>query len=428
MAEAERPLEEDWERQQSKAWSLPPYDIGAISSPDEDNQPSHALNIPSGFSKDPTSTPQPAVPHTCLSSGQNTQIPSISASSPSGPSQQARGAGSSQQKISNPAPVVPLRNSPRPYRSWGGKRSTRHSTNTSGPPIQAQVSPLAGGGARSHQPVRTQRSSPSVTQPQACRTQRSTVSQAFCRLETNVSTQGVQGSVDSAAKDSFGKAKWRAGATPDGYLRLPHTIDRFQEIITQLTKKTAQPVTNFRDFIAKATGAYLTVRYQGVPVVLIWGDRNQVLAAHTLLLTFVTQVNQLQETSKVPGWTRINAHSTVKVDIANTKDARTSQLDGLRKAPITVADSTVSSVWPPNGPSQEHCLSSRRQLLDSIRLHYGMNIYTKPGARENLYFSGGNHGDLLGMVSRSRDLWKTLSLQCETEIKVLLVEPPPLKS
>jgi glutamate mutase epsilon subunit len=67
-----------------------------------------------------------------------------------------------------------------------------------------------------------------------------------------------------------------------------------------------------------------------------------VLAAHTLLHTFVTQVNQLQETSKkVPGWTRINSHSTVKVDIANAKDAQTSQLDGLRKAPKVVADSTV---------------------------------------------------------------------------------------
>jgi hypothetical protein len=38
--------------------------------------------------------------------------------------------------------------------------------------------------------------------------------------------------------------------------------------ITQLTKKTAQPVTNFRDFIVNATGAYLTVRYQEVPVSL----------------------------------------------------------------------------------------------------------------------------------------------------------------
>jgi hypothetical protein len=66
-----------------------------------------------------------------------------------------------------------------------------------------------------------------------------------------------------------------------------------------------------------------------------------VLAAHTLLHTFVTQVNQLQETSKAPGWTRINSHSTVKVDIAKTKDARSSQLDGLRKAPKVVADSTV---------------------------------------------------------------------------------------
>jgi hypothetical protein len=54
-----------------------------------------------------------------------------------------------------------------------------------------------------------------------------------------------------------------------------------------------------------------------------------------------------------------------------------------------------------------------------------MNIYTKPGAWENLYFSGVNEGDLLGMVNRSRDLWRTLSLQCETGIKVFLVEPPP---
>jgi hypothetical protein len=66
-----------------------------------------------------------------------------------------------------------------------------------------------------------------------------------------------------------------------------------------------------------------------------------VLAAHTLLHTFVIQVNQLQETSKVPGWIRGNSHSTIKVDIANTKDARTSQLDGLRKASKVVADSTV---------------------------------------------------------------------------------------
>jgi hypothetical protein len=245
----------------TSAWSLPPYNIGAIGSPDEDNQPSHTLNIPSGFSKDPTSlvievsssTPQSAVPPTSLSPGQNTQTPSISASLPSGPSQQARGAGSSQQKISTPAPVVPSRSSPRPSRSWGGKKSTRQSTNTSGPPIQAQVSPFADGGARSHQPVRTQSSSPSVTQPQATGTQRSTVSQAFRRLETNISTHSVQGRVDSAAKDSLGKAKWRAGATPDGKitwrtfittsdnysgsLRLPLTIDRFQEMYVYIPLK-----------------------------------------------------------------------------------------------------------------------------------------------------------------------------------------------
>jgi hypothetical protein len=238
----------------ASAWSLPPYNIGAISSPDEDNQPSLMLNIPSGFSKDPTSlmievnssSLQPVVPPTSTS-------PSISASSPSGPSPQARGARSSQQKISNRAAVAPSRSPPRPSRSWGGKKSTRQSTNTRGPPIQAQVSPLAGGGARAHQPDRTQRSSPSITQPQATIRQRPTISQAFRRLETNISTQGVQGRVDSAAKDSLGKAKWRAGATPDGkitwrtfittsdnysgYLRLPHTIDRFQEMYVYIPLK-----------------------------------------------------------------------------------------------------------------------------------------------------------------------------------------------
>jgi hypothetical protein len=38
--------------------------------------------------------------------------------------------------------------------------------------------------------------------------------------------------------------------------------------VTQLTKETAQPVTNFRDFIVNATGAYLTVGYQGARVSL----------------------------------------------------------------------------------------------------------------------------------------------------------------
>lgn len=159
----------------------------------------------------------------------------------------------------------------------------------------------------------------------------------------------------------------------------------------------------------------------------------------------ITQVNQERATSHHPGWTRINSHSIVRVDVAKTKNARTSQLDALRKEPKVAPDMTVCEefwrlhkirqadlgpiiklcfLWPRNGPSLDYCLSIHRQLFDSIRLQYDMNIYTKTDAWGFLFFSGGDERALLEMPRRARDLWKTMSLQFETEIKVCLIEPP----
>ncbi|OQD89394.1 hypothetical protein PENANT_c002G11300 [Penicillium antarcticum] len=384
MAEADQPPEEDWEKLQAMSWSLPLHHIGKIIRADEDDQPSLALESAPAFKKG-------------LVSLENERFPFNS------PPEVQRAFLCSSR--------------------WG-KRPTRQSTNIRDAPIQAQISPLAGDGSRALQPVRVQRLLTSVSHSQFARTPGSAIGLDPRLTETNTASQSTHMPVRSPAKDSVGKAKWRLGAGPDGYIRLPLSIDRFQDFVTQLTMKTGQPVTNFRDFVVNVTGAYLTVGYRGERIVLIWGDGNQVLAAHTLLSTLITQVNQ-KATGANPDWTLINSFSTAKVDVSETKDDQASRLIALLQAPDGVSETTLCFLWPSSGPSLDQCLASRRQLIDSIRLQYGINIYTKPGVWGQLYLSGADEHCHLKVAKSYRGLWKEMTVQHETEIRVFLLEPPP---
>lgn len=55
---------------------------------------------------------------------------------------------------------------------------------------------------------------------------------------------------------------------------------------------------------------------------------------------------------------------------------------------------------------------------------YDVNIYTRPGAQDCIFLSGDNEKDLCLISNKLRELWQDLYVQCETEIKLFLVEPP----
>jgi hypothetical protein len=80
-----------------------------------------------------------------------------------------------------------------------------------------------------------------------------------------------------------------------------------------------------------------------------------------------------------------------------------------------------------DGPSVNHCITARREVLDSIRLKYDVNIYAKPGAPDYLFVSGNSQRDIGVIASRFRELWQSLLIQCETELKLFLIGPPPLE-
>jgi hypothetical protein len=83
-------------------------------------------------------------------------------------------------------------------------------------------------------------------------------------------------------------------------------------------------------------------------------------------------------------------------------------------------------LWPQYGPSLSHCLVSRRQNLDDLRKLYDVNIYTKPGIEDCLFFSGDNEQNLCRISNELREMWQALFVQYETEIKLFLVEPPTI--
>lgn len=83
-------------------------------------------------------------------------------------------------------------------------------------------------------------------------------------------------------------------------------------------------------------------------------------------------------------------------------------------------------LWPQNGPSLSYCLVSRRQMLDEMRQSYDVNIYTKSGIQDCLFLSGDNEQNLCHISNELREMWQGLVVQCETEIKLFLVEPPTI--
>lgn len=84
----------------------------------------------------------------------------------------------------------------------------------------------------------------------------------------------------------------------------------------------------------------------------------------------------------------------------------------------------LAFLWPSDGPSLNHLITARRELLDSIRLRYDVNIYIKPGIPDYLFMSGNNERDMSIIASRFRELWERVMVQHETEIKLFLVAAP----
>jgi hypothetical protein len=83
-------------------------------------------------------------------------------------------------------------------------------------------------------------------------------------------------------------------------------------------------------------------------------------------------------------------------------------------------------LWPQHGPSLSHCFVSRRQMLDEMRMLHDVHIYTKSGAQDLLFLSGDNEVALRQISNEIREIWRGLFVQCETEVKMFLVDPPIL--
>ncbi|KAJ5244183.1 hypothetical protein N7489_004279 [Penicillium chrysogenum] len=226
--------------------------------------------------------------------------------------------------------------------------------------------------------------------------------------------------------DSYSKAKWRKGLSPDASYRLPYECQVFQEKIRQVTSGEASNI-DFRQRIIEETDAYLReAQYtDNAKLLHIWGRQNQVLAAQNLLQDMLNQLMQQRTSAKAPSrWTKIHAHSNTKVAHARTRESHQERLSEMRKPPKIATDYTLGFLWPPDGPSLNYFVTARRELLDFIRLKYDVNIYIKPGIPDYLFMSGNNERDMCIIASRFRELWERLMVQHETEIKLFLVAAP----
>lgn len=87
----------------------------------------------------------------------------------------------------------------------------------------------------------------------------------------------------------------------------------------------------------------------------------------------------------------------------------------------------LAFLWPSDGPSVNYCITTRRDFLDLIRLKYDVNIYVKSGVPDSLFVSGNSQRDISIIASQFRELWQSLMVQCETEIKLFLIGPPPIE-
>ncbi|KAJ5459425.1 hypothetical protein N7530_011369 [Penicillium desertorum] len=224
--------------------------------------------------------------------------------------------------------------------------------------------------------------------------------------------------------DSYSKAKWRKGLSPDASYRLPYECQVFQEKIRQVTSGEASNV-DFRQRIIEETDAYVRMSAGNAKLVHIWGRQNQVLAAQNMLQDMLNRLMQQRTSAKASTrWTKIHAHSNTKAAHARTRESHLERLSEMRKPPKIATDYTLGFLWPPDGPSLNYFITARRELLDFIRLKYDVNIYIKPGIPDYLFMSGNNERDMCIIASRFRELWERLMVQHETEIKLFLVAAP----
>ncbi|KAJ6190604.1 hypothetical protein N7519_000625 [Penicillium mononematosum] len=224
--------------------------------------------------------------------------------------------------------------------------------------------------------------------------------------------------------DSYSKAKWRKGLSPDASYRLPYECQVFQEKIRQVTSGEASKI-DFRQTIIEETDAYVRMSAGNAKLVHIWGRQNQVLAAQNMLQDMLNRLMQQRTSAKASSrWTKIHAHSNTKVAHARIRESHQERLSEMRKPPKIATDYTLGFLWPPDGPSLNYFITARRELLDFIRLKYDVNIYIKPGIPDYLFMSGNNERDMCIIASRFRELWERLMVQHETEIKVFLVAAP----
>ncbi|KAJ5135767.1 uncharacterized protein N7515_005045 [Penicillium bovifimosum] len=236
------------------------------------------------------------------------------------------------------------------------------------------------------------------------------------------------------------KAKWRNGSRPDGKctthknlesltdsmlaaFRLPYECRVFQKKLSE--EVSGETHIDFRQQILEDTGAYLRISDRNAKLVHIWGGKNEVWAARAQLQEMANSLFQLGAPSNGPSWSKIRAYSNTKAANSQSLEFYETRLSGLRQPPKISAFYTLAFLWPMDGPTVDHCLTARREILDSIRLKYDVNIYAKPGAPDYLFISG-NSQRVIGIIaSRLRELWQSLFMQCDTEMKLFLVGPPP---
>ncbi|KAI2728605.1 hypothetical protein DTO027I6_6097 [Penicillium roqueforti] len=229
--------------------------------------------------------------------------------------------------------------------------------------------------------------------------------------------------ISSGQNDSHSKAKWRKGFSPDASYRLPYECQVFQEKIRQVTLGEISNV-DFRQRIIEETDAYMRMSAGNAKLVHIWGRQKQVLEAQNLLQDMVNRLMQQRTSPTVARWTKVHAHSNRKVAHARSQESHEERLSDMRKPPRITTDYTLAFLWPSDGPSLNHLITARRELLDSIRLRYDVNIYIKPGIPDYLFMSGNNERDMSIIASRFRELWERVMVQHETEIKLFLVAAP----
>ncbi|KAK9853209.1 hypothetical protein MYU51_006999 [Penicillium brevicompactum] len=236
-------------------------------------------------------------------------------------------------------------------------------------------------------------------------------------------TRGLHNRGQISSNDDFAKAKWRRGGPADAIFRLPCEYKEFQNRIAQ-APGGALSHADFLRQLMQETGAYVRISVKNPKLIEIWGRESQVLAAQKMAQHYVNETSQPNRPDKSKIWTKISAHSNVKVASEKVKEFEHAKMQGLRKAPAIPTYCMYLFLWPEEGPSLSHCLVTHRQQLDDMRASHDVHLYTVPGNYDYIFLGGTNEESLYQVAEKLRDLWHGLYLQCETEIKLFLVAPP----